>query len=85
MIENMDMDKMESMIRKAVEEALANSLSSKKEVLLTRAAVAKRLKVDCSTLWRWAQAGYLRPIHISTRVWYRESDIVRLERGEREA
>jgi hypothetical protein len=85
MNEIMDNDELMSMIRKAVEEALANSLSSKKEVLLTRAAVAKRLKVDCSTLWRWAQAGYLRPIHISSRVWYRQSDVERLERGEREA
>ncbi len=85
MNEIMDNDELMSMIRKAVEEALANSLSSKEEVLLTRAGGAKRRRVDCSTLWRWAQAGYLRPIHISSRVWYRQSDVERLERGEREA
>lgn len=78
-------DELMSMIRKVVEEAISSYLPERKEVLLSRAAVAKRLNVDYSTLWRWAQAGYLRPIHISSRVWYRESDVERLERGEREA
>ena len=81
----MDNGELISMIRKVVEEALAQFLSEKKDVLLSRAATAKRLHVDPSTLWRWAQAGYLRPIHISSRVWYRQSDVERLERGELEA
>lgn len=85
MKENMDCEELMAMIRKVIEEALSKYLTTKKEVLLTRAAVAKRLGVDCSTLWRWAVQGYLTPVHIGSHVWYRESDIVRLERGEREA
>lgn len=84
MIENIGRDELELMIRKVVEEALAKSLYGKKDVLLSRAATAKRLHVDPSTLWRWSVDGYLVPIHIASRVWYRESDVERLERGERE-
>lgn len=30
---------------------------------------------DPSTMWRWEKAGYLEPVRIGTRLFYRESDI----------
>lgn len=30
---------------------------------------------DPSTLWRWEKAGYLTPVKIGTKVFYRQSDI----------
>ena len=31
--------------------------------------------VDPSTLWRWEKRGYLRPVRIGVKVFYRRSDI----------
>ncbi len=33
---------------------------------------------DPSTLWRWEKAGYITPVRIGVRVFYRESDIARI-------
>lgn len=30
---------------------------------------------DPSTLWRWEKAGYLKPVRIGVKVFYRRSDI----------
>ena len=44
------------------------------EPMYTPAEFAKLHKVDRSTLWRWCQAGILKPIHIGGKTYYRESD-----------
>lgn len=43
--------------------------------------VAEMLDVDLSTLWRWAQKGYLTPIKIGGKSRYRQSDIDKLLSG----
>ena len=42
---------------------------------LTRKETAKILGVTLSTLWKWAQMGYLVPVKIGTRVMYRPTDV----------
>jgi len=45
------------------------------EPMYTPAEFAKLHKVDRSTLWRWCQAGILKPIHIGGKTYYKESDL----------
>lgn len=33
---------------------------------------------DPSTLWRWEQRGYLTPVKIGVKVFYRQGDLDRL-------
>lgn len=48
-----------------------NSLISKKEVM-------NGLGVSHTTLWKWEQKGYLVPIRVGKKVYYRRSDIEKL-------
>lgn len=60
----------------------ADKEAKKSTILVSREATAKRLHVNVSTLWRWGIAKYpICPIKIGGKVWYRESDIVKLENG----
>lgn len=47
---------------------------------LTRQAVARKLNVTLSTLWRWDKTGYLKPAKIGNKVLYRASDVEALLR-----
>lgn len=80
----MSVDELNQIIAEAVDKAIAAARPQKKEMLLSREATAKRLSVDLSTLWRWNKSGLLRPVKIGRSVYYREFDLERLERGERE-
>lgn len=62
---------------------LKENEESKKVVILNREAVANRLHVSKSTLWRWDHSGYLKPVRYGRAVWYRLTDIEAMERGER--
>ena len=44
---------------------------------LIRKEEARRMlgSPDPSTLWRWEKAGYLTPVRIGVKVFYRQSDI----------
>lgn len=66
----------------AVNAALDAREGSRKKVLLSREAVAGRLHVDVSTLWRWNKANYLNVVKIGRRSWYREEDVHMIETGE---
>jgi len=72
----------EEMVQKAVETAMNKQKENTSNVLLKRESTAERLGVNLSTLWRWDQSGYLRPIRIGRSVYYRLSDIEARERGE---
>lgn len=74
---NLDEDDLRRIIREAIS---AGPLPE--TVLLNRDAVANRLKVSKSTLWRWSRSGYLTAIHIGRAVWYRKVDVERIARGE---
>lgn len=79
------MDAIRIIVEKAVQEALAHYLPKKEDVLLSRKATAERLHRHVSTLWRYEKNAYLIPLRRGGSVYYRSSDIERLERGERKA
>lgn len=43
--------------------------------VMTRQDVCRVLNVNYSTLWRWAKDGYLVPVKIGTKVFYRPTDV----------
>jgi len=45
------------------------------EEYLTREETATLLKVDLSTLWYWKKKGILMPYGVSSKVYYKRSDI----------
>ena len=47
------------------------SLITKKEAMLG-------FKVSHTTLWKWQKSGYLTPVKVGKRVYYRRSDIEKL-------
>ena len=79
----MEEEKMQLLVKQAVEKALASYLAPNKQVLVSRKAAAIRLGVDVSTLWRWDKSGYL-PVTVRRGkfVYYSEEAIRRLESGE---
>lgn len=66
-----------------VDEISANQIEEryKKEKYFTRDEVCKQHHVDKSTLWRWAKSGYLVPVKLGGKVFYKESDIIKLMEG----
>ena len=43
--------------------------------LLTKEETCQKLGVSGTTLWRWAQNGYLSPVKVGVQIRYRLSDI----------
>ena len=63
------------------EELKQNNNTADSEKYLTTNEVSKRLGVDDSTLWRWNEIGYLKKIKLGNKVFYKESDILKLMEG----
>lgn len=63
------------LVQKTKQEIENRIRESQSERYLSREATAKMLGVDCSTLYRWAQRGYLVPSKIGNQVRYKESEI----------
>lgn len=42
---------------------------------------AERLHVSKVTLWRWNNTGYLKPVWIGRKTFYRQSDIDAIKQG----
>lgn len=58
------------------QEAAAQAVARHREnPTLTREQAAKALNVSLTTLWRWDNMGYLKPVKIGAAVLYRASDI----------
>ena len=72
---------LETAIRNVLSEFLAKQEEQKEAALVRRNEVNKRLHVDNSTLWRWDHTGYLKAVRIGRSVYYKESDVKRLEGG----
>lgn len=64
---------------------IANTMGNKKEheeeKYLTVAETAELLHIDTSTLWRWRKSGYLVPVKLGSKPFYRISDINKLREG----
>ena len=74
-------DDLEEVVRNVVGELLTEQKQAQTDAKLAKAVVRERLHVDDSTLWRWDKAGYLKAIHIGRSVYYRESDVLKIEEG----
>lgn len=62
-------------------ERQAISESQHNEELLTAEVTAKILGVQKNSLWRWAKSGYLVPVKIGRKCFYKQGDIERLKQS----
>lgn len=62
-------------------EVEANKVKEKEETYKTVEEAAAILRRDRSSLWRWAKSGYLVPIKVGAKSFYRMSDIKKLMEG----
>ena len=69
----------EALARRVREDAVRDR-SLDEDELVPKEDARKRLLggVDPSTLWRWEKVGYLKPVRIGVKVYYRRGDIARL-------
>ena len=51
------------------------------EEYVTMDEVSSKLQVTKTTLWRWAKVGYLNPIKVGGKSFYKSSDINKLMEG----
>lgn len=63
------------------EEHNRNSVSVPEEKYLTAQEAAAKLGVDISTLWRWDKTDFLKKIKVGKKIFYKESDILKLMEG----
>lgn len=69
------------MISEYKKELEAEIIAQKAESFLTRLETCDFLKVDQSTLFRYAKRGYLNPIEMGGRRLYKMSDLKRILNG----
>lgn len=76
----------EALAMRVREEARREARAVYDDELVPKEEARKRLLggVDPSTLWRWEKAGYLAPVRIGTKVYYKRGDIARLVDGKQE-
>ena len=65
--------------RHELEQTIADS---KAETYLSREKTMETLDISSTTLWRWAQMGYLIPLNVGGKHRYRMSDIKRIMEGD---
>lgn len=68
-------DQLRKLISETVKEALTATPEKPKEVYLTRAEAAERLKISIPTLNRWSKIGSLKSYIVGGRVFYKESEL----------
>jgi excisionase family DNA binding protein len=69
-----------SSTKKELEEIVLND---KMETYPTPKQVAEILQCDLTTLWRWAQKGYLKPIEVGGKRRYKMSEVKAILNGDR--
>lgn len=62
-------------IKEAKEEFESSFLAKRNEIFVTPDEASTQLRVDRSTLWRWAKNGYLIPAEVGGKRLYKQSDI----------
>ena len=64
-------------VRREAEEEAARRSETYGDTLIQKEDARARLLggVNPSTLWRWEKRGYLRPVRIGVKVFYRKRDI----------
>ncbi len=64
-------------ISKEIISALASQSKASKDELISRKETASYLKVTLPTLRSWEAKGYLRPVRIGNRVFFKKSDLLK--------
>lgn len=59
-----------------------NQEQEKDVQLLSKSEVMQLCNVCHSTLWHWANKGYLKPIKLGHKVFYRKSDLEQILKGK---
>ena len=72
------------LIKSTKKELEAELIAQQAVRYLTRAESCEMLKLDQSTLFRWAKRGYLVPIEVGGRRVYKLSDLKRILNGGKE-
>lgn len=68
--------------RDIISEFIAEYQPPKEEdALFTPEQAAAKIQTTKVTLWRWAKQGYLSPVRVGGKVFYKESDIKKLMEG----
>ncbi|WP_319589645.1 helix-turn-helix domain-containing protein [uncultured Draconibacterium sp.] len=73
------------LIRKTKRDLEETITAEKSETYISVQTVGEMLDVDRSTLYRWAQQGYLKPIKVGGKNRYRMSDIKKIFEGGKKA
>ena len=67
-------------IAEEIQETRENERAAEeKDILITREDAMEQLGVSSSTLWRWNQENYLKPVKIGVKARYHQSDIDKLK------
>lgn len=59
----------------------AAAAKEREAAIMTASEAAAMLNVSKPTLWRWANTGYLKPIKIGKKTYYRQTDIELMKEG----
>ena len=90
MKENNVLDAFKTLLTPLIKEVVLTTIeehqqSQQEEIIddaeVTPDEVAEQLHVSKTTLWRWDNIGYLRPVRIGRRTYYRQSDIDAIKQG----
>lgn len=73
---------MRQLIAETKQELEQTIADSKAETYLSREKTMETLDISSTTLWRWAQMGYLIPLNVGGKHRYRMSDIKRIMEGD---
>lgn len=70
-------------VEKAKEQLLPVMVSASHESLISKKDVMEKFNVCHTTLWNWERDGYLIPVKMKRKIYYRQADVDRLikERG----
>lgn len=63
--------------------ATAKAKNDQEGETMSRGEVSKALGVSVSTLWRWDNEGYLKGIHVGSKIFYKKSDVMRIKLNKR--
>lgn len=71
----------EKLIQRAKTEFSNSDVAVEVDSLITADELCSILKIKRPTLYKWQQKGYIAPVRIGGRTYYRHSDVVNINRG----
>ena len=71
----------ESLIKRAKEELIVSPKIEEPDELIPAKKLCEILDIKPPTLYKWQRQGYIAPLHIGGRAYYRRSDILNINKG----